>query len=37
VTAIREQLIGKDTSSGPLTEGDFSAENLIRSILRSQN
>nr|MDO8135598.1 MBL fold metallo-hydrolase [Candidatus Njordarchaeum guaymaensis] len=35
VTAIREQIIGKDTSLAPLTEGDFSADNLIRSILRS--
>jgi hypothetical protein len=26
VTAVREQLIGKDTSLAPLNEGDFSAE-----------
>ncbi|WXG39230.1 MAG: MBL fold metallo-hydrolase [Candidatus Freyarchaeum deiterrae] len=36
VTAIREQLIGEDSSLAPLTEGDFSAENLIRSVLRSK-
>ncbi len=34
ITAIREELIGEDTSLAPLTDGDFSAENLIKSILR---
>ncbi len=33
VSAIREELIGEDTSLAPLTDGDFSADNLIRSIL----
>jgi glyoxylase-like metal-dependent hydrolase (beta-lactamase superfamily II) len=37
VDDIREQLIGRDTSLAALTEGDFSARNLINSILRSQN
>jgi len=36
-TTIREQLIGKEASLAPLTQGDFSAKNLIRSVLRSQN
>jgi hydroxyacylglutathione hydrolase len=36
VTAIREELIGEDSSLAALTEGDFSAENLIRSVLRSK-
>ncbi len=36
VTAIREKLIGEDTSLATLTEGDFSADNLIKSILRSK-
>nr|MDO8081315.1 MBL fold metallo-hydrolase [Candidatus Freyarchaeota archaeon] len=36
VTAIREELIGEDSSLALLTEGDFSAENLIRSVLRSK-
>ncbi|MBS7249247.1 MAG: hypothetical protein KIH08_01445 [Candidatus Freyarchaeota archaeon] len=36
VTAIREKLIGEDTSLAPLTEGDFSADNLVKSILRSK-
>ncbi|MHA1578891.1 MAG: MBL fold metallo-hydrolase [Candidatus Freyarchaeota archaeon] len=36
VTAIREKLVGEDTTLASLTDGDFSADNLIRSILRSQ-
>ncbi|MEM3525819.1 MAG: MBL fold metallo-hydrolase [Candidatus Jordarchaeaceae archaeon] len=36
VSAIREELIGEDTSLAILTDGDFSAENLIKSILRSK-
>jgi glyoxylase-like metal-dependent hydrolase (beta-lactamase superfamily II) len=36
VTAIREELIGEDSSLASITEGDFSADNIVRSILRNK-
>ncbi|MFB0561267.1 MAG: MBL fold metallo-hydrolase [Candidatus Lokiarchaeia archaeon] len=34
VTAIREKLIGEESSLAPITKGELSSENLIRAVLQ---